>query len=81
MVSFKSCYIFIDRYNLTVAIGAFVRNGLKTNFSFIEWSNCMLTKQTQVPVLATYGRVLLNPLAAKVGVGKFTSPGITKLQK
>ena len=27
----------------------------------------MSTKPTQVPVLATYGRVLLNPLAAKVG--------------
>ena len=27
----------------------------------------MFTKQTQGPVLATYGRVLLNPLAAKVG--------------
>jgi hypothetical protein len=29
----------------------------------------MSTKQSQVPVLATYGRVLLNPLAAKVGGG------------
>jgi hypothetical protein len=39
----------------------------------------MSTKQTQVPVLATYGQVLLNPLAAKVGAdGKF--PVITKPQ-
>ena len=30
----------------------------------------MFTKKTQVPVLATYGHVLLNPLAAKVGGGK-----------
>jgi hypothetical protein len=37
---------------------------------FNEWSNYMFTKKTQVPVLATYGHVLLNPLAAKVGGGK-----------
>lgn len=30
----------------------------------------MIAKQTQGPVLATYGRVTLNPLAAKVGGGK-----------
>jgi hypothetical protein len=66
MVTFNSCYIFIDRYNLNVAIDAFVRNALKNKF-FNEWSNYMFTKQTQGPVLATYGRVLLNPLAAKVG--------------
>ena len=42
----------------------------------------MFTKQTQVPVLATYGRVLLNPLAAKVGVDNGKGPpGITKPQK
>jgi hypothetical protein len=40
----------------------------------------MSTKQTQVPVLATYGRVLLNSLAAKVGQIK-GPPGINKPQK
>ena len=29
----------------------------------------MIAKQTQGPALATYGRVKLNPLAAKVGDG------------
>jgi hypothetical protein len=33
----------------------------------------MSTKQTQGPVLATYGRVLSNSLAAKVGAIK-TAP-------
>lgn len=34
----------------------------------------MITKQTQGPALATYGRVKLNPLAAKVGDGKGVPP-------
>lgn len=33
----------------------------------------MISKQTQGPVLATYGRVKFNSLAAKVG-GKALSP-------
>jgi hypothetical protein len=41
----------------------------------------MLTKQTQVPVLATYGRVLLNPLSAKVGGGGKVPPQINKPQR
>ena len=34
----------------------------------------MYTKQTQGPILATYGRVKFNSLAAKVGGGKVLSP-------
>lgn len=34
----------------------------------------MISKQTQGPVLATYGRVKFNSLAAKVGGGKNLSP-------
>jgi len=34
----------------------------------------MISKQTQGPVLATYGRVTFNSLAAKVGDGKVLSP-------
>lgn len=35
----------------------------------------MVAKQTQGPVLATYGRAAFNPLAAKVG-GKGPFPSI-----
>lgn len=34
----------------------------------------MIAKQTQGPALATYGRVILNPLSAKVGVDKGPNP-------
>ena len=40
----------------------------------------MITKQTQGPALATYGRVKLNPLAAKVGQNKVPSP-VKKIAK